>query len=240
MKKRTIPALLASTALAMAPAIHAAAQSNQAANFAEALASDGFTIVEITSVDGQTKVEGIRDGIEREVTFDNATGTVVKDETGPADAEDATAPDIVASPEALSLAEQLANAGFAFIELDSEDDTITIEGLQGDQEREVVINASTGEVISDETTTVDPDDGDDDDDDGDDDADDDDDDDDDADESDDDDDANEGEDDDDADESDDDDDANEGDDNDDANEGDDDDDDDDNDDDDDTQGTSNG
>jgi len=49
--------------------------------------AEGYTQIEIETENGETEVEGVLNGMEREVTFD-ADGTIIKDETSPADDED--------------------------------------------------------------------------------------------------------------------------------------------------------
>ena len=44
----------------------------------------GYDSIEISQTGNLVKIEGVRGGTEREIVFDTATNTILKDETGPA------------------------------------------------------------------------------------------------------------------------------------------------------------
>ena len=74
-----LPMVIASTAVSTG----AGAQSNQALNFAEMLRGEGYTDVEVEAVRGATRVEGVLNGTERTVVFDDESGAVVADRVNP-------------------------------------------------------------------------------------------------------------------------------------------------------------
>jgi phosphopantothenoylcysteine synthetase/decarboxylase len=56
-------------------------------DLADTYIADGYTYVEIKTGPTQTKVEAVRDATKIEVIYDNETGAVIAQETGPVDDE---------------------------------------------------------------------------------------------------------------------------------------------------------
>jgi len=50
--------------------------------------SYGYQSIEISQSGDIVRIEGVREGLEREITYDAASGTILSDETGPADRGD--------------------------------------------------------------------------------------------------------------------------------------------------------
>ncbi|MGV6803097.1 MAG: PepSY domain-containing protein [Ruegeria sp.] len=61
---------------------------------AQQLQDQGFTRVEIKVGLSQVKVEGIRDGVKYEMVYDDATGALIKQETGAVSSDDDTTPGV--------------------------------------------------------------------------------------------------------------------------------------------------
>jgi len=87
MKKLTFVA--ASTVL-MGTAALAYAQSgnSDADTWVATLTAEGYSDIDIEIEDGQIEIEGLKDGVEREIVLDEATGTVLRDTTEIEDEEE--------------------------------------------------------------------------------------------------------------------------------------------------------
>lgn len=81
MKKLT---LLLTTSALIAVGTYAYAQSSTGASFADTwvtqLEAEGYTQIEVEVEDGEIEIEGVLNGMEREIRLDEATGTVLSDE----------------------------------------------------------------------------------------------------------------------------------------------------------------
>ena len=85
-----IRTLLSATVLSAVAASAFAQSFND--KIAQDLGSKGFSRIEIKNGPGQTKVEAVRGSDKVEVVYDNATGSIVKQEWEPVGADDDTAP----------------------------------------------------------------------------------------------------------------------------------------------------
>ena len=116
------------------------------------LEAQGFELIEKKNRRGLLKFEAVRNGQVRELVYDANTGALIKDELeGEIIAGSSLVSEII-DPDAVtqSAVDQLASEGLSIKEIKLRDGNLKIEGFQDGVEREVIFDAATGEVLSDE------------------------------------------------------------------------------------------
>jgi uncharacterized membrane protein YgcG len=110
----------------------------------ERLESQGYGGFEVENERGTLKVEAVKNGVERELRYDAATGKLLSDTQSSTDNRGGP----VATGQYSRLYDTLTAAGFSNIKIEQEGGRIEVDAVKGGVERDLTYSASTGALIS--------------------------------------------------------------------------------------------